>query len=295
MTTTINADNGAVSGSAGLKSSADATGVLALQTNGTTAVTVDASQIVGIGITPSAWGSGSKALQMSSGPALFGTSNNGVLANNIYYDGTNYRYVATSGASLYLSSTSGANILYSAPSGTAGNVVTFTQVFAVQKDQSLALQGASPAAGTGITFPAAVNASSDVNTLDDYEEGTWTPIYTGSTTNPTVTYTTNVGTYVKIGKLVYLSCRIIVSTVSGGSGILFISGIPFTGLSTNSTFGAGALGYKATWVTNGPDEFRIFSTLIECYFQTATGETAIVPSNLQSTTDLVMNITYQTT
>jgi len=49
MTTTINADNGAVSGSAGLKSSADATGVLALQTNGTTAVTVDASQRVGIG------------------------------------------------------------------------------------------------------------------------------------------------------------------------------------------------------------------------------------------------------
>jgi len=46
MTTTINADNGVSSGSAGLKSSADATGVLALQTNGTTAVTVDASQNV---------------------------------------------------------------------------------------------------------------------------------------------------------------------------------------------------------------------------------------------------------
>jgi uncharacterized protein (AIM24 family) len=49
MATTINADNGAVSGSAGLKSSSDGTGVLALQTNGTTAVTVDASQNVGIG------------------------------------------------------------------------------------------------------------------------------------------------------------------------------------------------------------------------------------------------------
>jgi len=49
MTTTINADNGVSSGSAGLKSSADNSGVLALQTNGTTAVTVDASQNVGIG------------------------------------------------------------------------------------------------------------------------------------------------------------------------------------------------------------------------------------------------------
>jgi hypothetical protein len=44
MPNTINADNGVVSGSAGLKSSSDGTGVLALQTNGTTAVTVDASQ-----------------------------------------------------------------------------------------------------------------------------------------------------------------------------------------------------------------------------------------------------------
>jgi hypothetical protein len=44
MPNIINGDNGAVSGSAGLKSSSDGTGVLALQTNGTTAVTVDASQ-----------------------------------------------------------------------------------------------------------------------------------------------------------------------------------------------------------------------------------------------------------
>ena len=44
MAVTINADNGAVSGSAGLKQSADSTGVLALQTNGTTAITVDTSQ-----------------------------------------------------------------------------------------------------------------------------------------------------------------------------------------------------------------------------------------------------------
>jgi len=46
MASNINADNGVVSGSAGLKTSADSTGVLALQTNGTTAVTVDTSQNV---------------------------------------------------------------------------------------------------------------------------------------------------------------------------------------------------------------------------------------------------------
>jgi hypothetical protein len=49
MTTTINADNGVSSGSAGLKSSADNSGLLQLQTNGTAALTVDTSQNVGIG------------------------------------------------------------------------------------------------------------------------------------------------------------------------------------------------------------------------------------------------------
>jgi hypothetical protein len=49
MASTLNSDNGVVSGSAGLKSTADSSGVLALQTNGTTAVTVDTSQNVGIG------------------------------------------------------------------------------------------------------------------------------------------------------------------------------------------------------------------------------------------------------
>ena len=44
MTTTINADNGVVSGSAGLKETPDSSGVLALQTNGVTAVTIDGSQ-----------------------------------------------------------------------------------------------------------------------------------------------------------------------------------------------------------------------------------------------------------
>ena len=46
MATTINADNGVSSGSAGLKQTADSTGVLALQTNGTTAVSISTSQVV---------------------------------------------------------------------------------------------------------------------------------------------------------------------------------------------------------------------------------------------------------
>lgn len=69
MATIINADNGSVSGSAGLKQSSDASGVLALQTNGTTAVTVNASQAVGVGSTPSYGTTGQVLTSAGSGAA----------------------------------------------------------------------------------------------------------------------------------------------------------------------------------------------------------------------------------
>lgn len=147
-----------------------------------------------------------------------------------------------------------------------------------------------------IKFPTTQNPSSDANTLDDYEEGTWTPTFTAGTTNPTVTYQVNVGSYVKIGKLVYVSCRLRVATVSGGSGVLSISGLPFGGLANDNSFGAGALAYKNGWLTNGPNEFRLYGgTAIECYYQTATAESSVTPANLQASADVIVNMSYQTT
>jgi hypothetical protein len=53
MASTINADNGVVSGSSGLKSTADTSGVLALQSNGTTGLTLNTSLAIGVGSSPS--------------------------------------------------------------------------------------------------------------------------------------------------------------------------------------------------------------------------------------------------
>jgi hypothetical protein len=78
----------------------------------------------------------------------------------------------------------------------------------------------------GITFPATQSASSDANTLDDYEEGTWTPTIIGSSTAGTVTYSTRLGKYTKIGNVVTYQC--LVDWNSGtGSGFLRVSGLPF--------------------------------------------------------------------
>lgn len=81
-----------------------------------------------------------------------------------------------------------------------------------------------------IKFPATQVSSADVNTLDDYEEGTWTPSIGG-----TATYTTQVGRYVKIGKSVHVSFRLVINTRGTGSQTV-ISGLPFTTANISASF-----------------------------------------------------------
>jgi hypothetical protein len=96
---------------------------------------------------------------------------------------------------------------------------------------------------SGITFPATQSASGNANTLDDFEEGTWTATFAGSTKTTT-------GYYVKIGKLVY------VSIYSGGMNVTsstnaVISGLPFTvGEAPTGDYTTGTLSH-CDWTANG--------------------------------------------
>ena len=76
--------------------------------------------------------------------------------------------------------------------------------------------------GAGITFPATQSASSDANTLDDYEEGTWTPSIGGN-----ATYSNQVGRYIKIGNQVFAHFAIGITLQGTGSTISQINGLPF--------------------------------------------------------------------
>ena len=78
--------------------------------------------------------------------------------------------------------------------------------------------------GAGITFPATQSASTDANTLDDYEEGTWTPVLQFDANTQTITI--NQATYVKVGRSVTINMQISWSAKSG-SGRVFITGLPF--------------------------------------------------------------------
>jgi hypothetical protein len=80
---------------------------------------------------------------------------------------------------------------------------------------------------SGITFPATAVAATDANTLDDYEEGSFTPTAIGTTTAGTGTYTGQAGRYTKIGDLVTIRIRISWSAHTG-TGNLRIGNLPFT-------------------------------------------------------------------
>jgi len=79
-----------------------------------------------------------------------------------------------------------------------------------------------------IKFPGTQGASSDANSLDDYEEGTWQPAFVcGTSGSITADAGASLGTYTKIGNMVFLSSHIEVSAVSSPVGTLRISGMPF--------------------------------------------------------------------
>jgi hypothetical protein len=92
-------------------------------------------------------------------------------------------------------------------------------------------------ANSGIAFPATQSNSADPNTLDDYEEGTWTPVCS-------TTVSSSNGTYVKIGNIVLFSIQC--NITSNASGASFTLSLPFASSSVNASRAAAWFGY-----TNG--------------------------------------------
>jgi hypothetical protein len=104
---------------------------------------------------------------------------------------------------------------------------------------SISMSGVS-----GITFKATQVPSADANTLDDYEEGTWTPVLTDGV-NSVASYFYQYGSYIKVGRIVTINCTISVfNKGSLGAGDVFITGLPFTSGILNSGFEENMLAAK---------------------------------------------------
>ena len=133
-----------------------------------------------------------------------------------------------SGVVTNLTGTASININGTVGATTPSTVVATT----VKASTTMGVGGATPSAsGSGISFPATQSASSDANTLDDYEEGSWTPaIICDSPGNLVVVAGGQVsGTYTKIGRVVNVNFIAQASTFthSTASGLVRISGLPF--------------------------------------------------------------------
>ena len=95
---------------------------------------------------------------------------------------------------------------------------------------TIGVGGTTPSAsGAGVSFPATQSASTDANTLDDYEEGTWTPTFTPATSGTiTINASFNLASYTKVGRLVTVTGELITTSVSSPVGASVNMSLPFT-------------------------------------------------------------------
>jgi len=178
---------------------------------------------------------------------------------------------------------------------TGSNIQGTTQLAAIGATGCIAVGTATPSTdGSGITFPATQSASSDANTLDDYEEGTWTPNIGGN-----ATYTGRWGTYTKVGNIVTLQFNIGIDVLGTGS-TTNISGLPFA--INNPTYAndvSGCLTYFASIATSVYSLcLRGGSGSSSLFFSGTTASTTSINNSVTvfaNSTSIQGSITYQTT
>jgi hypothetical protein len=141
---------------------------IVFETNSTERMRLDASGNLGLGVTPSAWNSSLKALQIQTTGIA---ANNGSFANfsyNTYYDSVGYKYQISAAALMYQQNNSSGHIWYTAPSGTAGNAITFTQAMTLDASSNLTVaargavaSGSSSSPSHGLRITGSGNTSSN--------------------------------------------------------------------------------------------------------------------------------------
>jgi hypothetical protein len=132
-------------------------------TNATEAARLDSTGNLGLGVTPSAWSSSFKALQVSPRAALWGDTSQTILSHNIYATSGGDLYIANGNATLFTQQNGAYKWLTSA-SGTAGNAITFTQAMTLDASGNLGLGTTSPSARLSVSNSAGGNVASFTDT-----------------------------------------------------------------------------------------------------------------------------------
>jgi len=107
--------------------------------------------------------------------------------------------------------------------------------------------------GNGIDFSASEGSGADSSILDDYEEGTWTPVVRdGSVSGTALTFTIGNATYTKIGNQVHISCYMTRNDSNNRTGRFYLTGLPFASKSGIGHIAGGC------WFDNSGGDLRTF-------------------------------------
>ena len=143
-------------------------------------------------------------------------------------------------------------------------------------------------AAAGIEFPATQVTSTNVNTLDDYEEGTWTPIIEFGGNAVDVAYGAQLGKYTKIGDTVFIEARLVLTNNGSSTGAALILGLPFTHSSVATTISlgirTGVTQERNTWANVAAN-----GTWMNLY----DGQNALSNSTVTDSADIFINGSYK--
>jgi hypothetical protein len=247
---------------------------------GATTPSTGAFTAVSINTTSSVWNSQYSSVEFALGAIAYksGAGNNTSIFNNCFIDTSGfYQYKSTGGIAHY-SQNGNVHYFYSGSSQSSGTTASsISTPLSFANGYAIALEGALLNTGTGITFPATQVPSANPNTLDDYEEGTWTP---GLGSMTVVGSPSAIGSYTKVGRQVTARCTLLCSpgnTVACTSGTSNISGLPFA---NNATYDAAGV-----WVN--------VSANVGGQTQIADGGSSLYPTAFTAQINrVVMSITY---
>lgn len=143
-----------------------------------------------------------------------------------------------------------------------------------------------------LRFPATQNASADANTLDDYEEGSWTPVMTFGGSSTGVTYSSQAGSYTKIGRLVTVSAFIVLTSNGTGTGTALVTGLPFTSGGFGAV-GSGRLGAGGSAATGLRPRVNGSATTISLEIPGAVSDALATDTNCTDTFNYTLTVTYE--
>ena len=208
-------------------------------------------------------------------------SNNAAVNTALAYDGL----IASGGMTLQAGTSN--PIIFNTNGANESGRINTTGVYVLKG-------GTTTANGVGVAFPATQVASSDANTLDDYEEGTWTIGLTFGGGSTGITTAANTGRYTKIGRQVTVIGYLSLTSKGSSTGSASITDLPFAIPNTSQAFCAASLRIDGLSYVGSPQALGLIgSSKIELEKVSEAGTaTALTDANFSNSTGIIFTLTY---